>query len=41
MPRRLNQGVKTGSNRRNDNERSERDRGGMLTAYVYSLHVFG
>jgi len=41
MARTLDKGVKTGSNRRNANERSGRDRGGKLTAYVYSLHVFG
>jgi len=42
MARTLDKGVKTGTNRRNDNERSGRDRGGKLTVhYVYSLHVFG
>jgi len=41
MARRINKGVKTGSNRRNANERSGRDKRGELTAYVYSLHVFG
>ena len=41
MARRVDKGVKTGTNRRNANERSGRDKRGKLTAYVYSLHVFG
>jgi len=41
MARRVDKGVKMGSNRRNANERSGRDKRGELTACVYSLHVFG
>ena len=41
MARNLDKGVKRGSNRNND-EHSQRDRGGKLTVYcVYSYHVFG
>ena len=41
MARTLDKGVKKGTNRRNANERSGRDKRGKLTAHVYSLHVFG